>query len=108
MVSQIKKYKEHMGWTMPWYSSHGSSFNRDFGITMDKGKVPGLSVFVRDGARVFRTYFTTQRGIELLGSTWTQLDLTPWGRQESWEESPEGRPQRDPDVWWRRHDEYGE
>jgi predicted dithiol-disulfide oxidoreductase (DUF899 family) len=73
-----------------------TSFNADF----------GLSVFLRDGDDVFRTYFTTNRGVEALGSVWTLLDLTPLGRQEEWEESPEGYPQGKPYEWWRRHDEY--
>jgi predicted dithiol-disulfide oxidoreductase (DUF899 family) len=63
-------------------------------------------VFLRDGDRVYRTYFTTERGVEALGSAWTFLDLTPFGRQETWEDSPEGRPRTKPYAWWRRHDEY--
>ena len=55
---------------------------------------------------VFRTYFTTTRGVEALGSVWTLLDLTPLGRQEEWEDSPAGYPQSKPYEWWRRHDEY--
>ena len=53
-----------------------------------------------------RTYFTSGRGVEALGSVWTFLDLTPLGRQEEWEDSPEGWPQSAPYLWWRRHDEY--
>lgn len=105
-LENINRYKERMGWSIPWYSSAGSDFNRDFGITTDQGERPGLSVFIRDGERVFRTYFTSDRGLELVGNVWTLLDLTPMGRQETWEDSPEGRPQGDPYVWWRRHDEY--
>jgi predicted dithiol-disulfide oxidoreductase (DUF899 family) len=66
----------------------------------------GLSVFLRDGDDVFRTYFTSRRGMEHLGGTWTFLDLTPYGRQETWEDSPKGWPQTPPYEWWRRHDEY--
>ena len=55
---------------------------------------------------VFRTLFTDRRGVEALGSVWTFLDLTPLGRQEDWEDSPEGYPQTKPYEWWRRHDEY--
>jgi predicted dithiol-disulfide oxidoreductase (DUF899 family) len=95
-----------MGWDIPWFSSEGSDFNVDFGVTRDEGETFGLSVFVRDGDSVFRTYFTDRRGVERLGSTWTLLDLTPLGRQESWEDSPAGRPQTAPYEWWRRHDEY--
>jgi predicted dithiol-disulfide oxidoreductase (DUF899 family) len=66
-----------------------------------------LSVFLRDDdKRVYRTYFTSARGVEALGSVWTFLDLTPLGRQEAWEDSPEGWPQSQPYAWWRRHDEY--
>ena len=97
-----------MGWTIPWVSSSGSDFNVDFGLTTDSGEGFGLSVFLRDGDSVFRTYFTTGRGVEALGSNWTFLDLTPLGRQEDWEESPDGYPQTPPYEWWRRHDEYEE
>jgi predicted dithiol-disulfide oxidoreductase (DUF899 family) len=102
----IERYKERMGWTLPWVSSSGSDFNVDFGLTSDRGETFGLSVFLRDGDRVFRTYFTAGRGVEALGSVWTFLDLTPLGRQEEWEDSPDGRPQTPPYQWWRRHDEY--
>jgi predicted dithiol-disulfide oxidoreductase (DUF899 family) len=60
----------------------------------------------RDGGNVYRTYFTNGRGVETLGSSWTFLDLTPLGRQENWEDSPDGYPQAPPYEWWRRHDEY--
>ena len=66
----------------------------------------GLSVFLCDGDTVFRTYFTSGRSVEALGSNWTFLDLTPLGRQENWEVSPDGSPQTPPYEWWRRHDEY--
>jgi len=105
--ARIKAYKKRMGWTVPWYSSAGSDFNRDFGLSTREGETFGLSVFLRDGDDVFRTYFTTRRGVEHLGSTWTFLDLTPLGRQETWEDSPGGWPQTAPYEWWRRHDEYG-
>jgi predicted dithiol-disulfide oxidoreductase (DUF899 family) len=107
-LGAIEKYRKRMGWKIPWVSSAGSDFNRDFGMSTDKGETFGLSVFLRDEASVFRTYFTTRRGVEALGSVWTFLDLTPLGRQERWEDSPAGRPQAAPYVWWRRHDEYGE
>jgi len=61
--------------------------------------------FMRVDDNVFRTYFTSGRGVEALGSTWTFLDLTPLGRQEDWEDSPEGWPQSPSYEWWRRHDE---
>jgi predicted dithiol-disulfide oxidoreductase (DUF899 family) len=107
-LDKIEPYRERMGWDIPWYSAAGNGFNRDFGITSDEGDTFGLSVFLRDGDRVFRTYSTTARGVEALGSVWTFLDLTPLGRQETWEDTPEGRPQTPPYQWWRRHDEYEE
>jgi predicted dithiol-disulfide oxidoreductase (DUF899 family) len=102
----LQRYRKRMEWDVPWVSSAENTFNEDFGITTAEGEGAGLSVFLRDGARVFRTYFTTGRGVEALGSAWTFLDLTPLGRQEKWEDSPPGWPQTDPYVWWRRHDEY--
>jgi predicted dithiol-disulfide oxidoreductase (DUF899 family) len=105
-IEQIEAYRSRMGWTIPWYSSAGSSFNRDLGFTTDSGESFGLSVFIADGDKVLRAYFTTDRGVEGLGSVWSLLDLTPLGRQETWEDSPPDRPQREPYTWWRRHDEY--
>ena len=104
--ANIESYKTRMAWTAPWVSSAGNTFNADFGLTTDEGEGHGLSVFVRDSGDVFRTYFTSARGVETLGSVWTFLDLTPFGRQEEWEDSPQGRPQSPPYQWWRRHDEY--
>jgi predicted dithiol-disulfide oxidoreductase (DUF899 family) len=105
-IERIEAYRRRMGWTIPWYSSAGSDFNRDLGLTRHDGEMFGLSVFITEGDRVLRTYVTDRRGVEALGSVWTLLDLTPLGRQESWEDSPPGRPQGDPYTWWRRHDEY--
>ena len=105
-LANIQAYKKRMGWTVPWFSSADSDFNTDFGLSNEAGEHHGLSVFLRDGDSVFRTYFTTARGVEALGSTWTFLDLTPFGRQESWEDSPKGWPQSAPYQWWHRHDEY--
>jgi predicted dithiol-disulfide oxidoreductase (DUF899 family) len=113
-LAKIAPYKERMGWTIPWFSSFESDFNVDFGVSPETpqpdvyqdGESFGLSVFVRDEGGVYRTYFTTHRGVEALGSVWTFLDLTPLGRQETWEDSPAGYPQTKPYEWWRRHDEY--
>jgi predicted dithiol-disulfide oxidoreductase (DUF899 family) len=63
-------------------------------------------VFLRNGDAIFQTYFTTARGVEHLVSSFALLDLTPFGRQEEWEDSPSGWPQTPPYEWWRRHDEY--
>jgi predicted dithiol-disulfide oxidoreductase (DUF899 family) len=105
-LTKIAPFKARMGWDVPWFSSFGSDFNRDFGVTTDEGEANGLSVFIRDGDNIFRTYFTTDRGTETLGSNWTFLDLTPLGRQEDWEDSPAGWPQARPYEWWRHHDQY--
>jgi predicted dithiol-disulfide oxidoreductase (DUF899 family) len=106
-LANIEAYRRRMGWDVPWYSSEGTDFNVDFGRTTPDGETFGLSVFIREGEDVFRTYFTEGRGVEMLGTVWAFLDLTPLGRQESWEDSPEGYPQTAPYDWWRRHDEYG-
>jgi predicted dithiol-disulfide oxidoreductase (DUF899 family) len=105
-LAQIEPYRKRMGWPVPWFSSSGSDFNVDFGLTTDQGETFGLSVFLHDGDSVFRTYFTAGRGVEALGSVWTFLDLTPFGRQEDWEDSPDGWPKTPRYTWWRRHDEY--
>ena len=105
-LANLQRYQARMGWRIPWFSSAGNDFNTDFGLTSDAGETFGLSVFIRDDSRVFRSYFTTRRGVEALGSVWTFLDLTPLGRQEDWEDSPPGTPQTPPYQWWRRHDEY--
>jgi predicted dithiol-disulfide oxidoreductase (DUF899 family) len=78
------------------------SFDADFGVD----EWHGHNVFFRDGERVFRTYFINNRGDEAMGSTWSYLDLTPLGRQETWEDSPEGYPQSAPYKWWNWHDNY--
>ena len=106
-LPQILHYKKEMRWDIPWVSSADSDFNHDFGITTWEGEDCGLSVFLRDVNSVYRTYFTTARGTESLGSVWSYLDLTPFGRQETWEDTPPGRPQTEPYIWWRRHNEYG-
>lgn len=105
-LARLKAYQKRMGWAIPWYSSEGSDFNIDFGLTTREGEIFGLSVFLREGDEVFRTYFTDGRGVEALGPVWTLLDVAPLGRQEDWEDSPAGYPQTAPYQWWRRHDEY--
>jgi predicted dithiol-disulfide oxidoreductase (DUF899 family) len=113
-IEKIEPYRKRMGWTIPWYSSFASDFNIDQGVSPEEPQVGayqdgedfGLTVFFRDGDRVFRTYFTNRRGVEALGTVWTFLDRTPLGRQEEWEDSPAGYPQTKPYEWWRRHDEY--
>jgi predicted dithiol-disulfide oxidoreductase (DUF899 family) len=88
-LAQIEAYKARMGWTLPFVSSRGTSFADDFGA--DGGFM--LSVFLRDGEAVYRTYSTTARGVDRLIFLHNVLDLTPYGRQEDWEDSPPGWPQ---------------
>jgi predicted dithiol-disulfide oxidoreductase (DUF899 family) len=99
-LEESEPYRKRMGWTVPWYSTYGSDFTQDSGA----GMYHGVSVFLRDGDDIFRTYFTNGRGGDLLVSTLRYLDLTPFGRQEAWEES--GRGSDAPSSWWRLHDEY--
>ena len=97
----IVRLKVQMGWEMPWYTIT-DSFDADF----DVGEWHGTNAFIRDGDRVFRTYFIKSRGDEALGSTWSYLDMTALGRQEEWEDSPAGYPQTPPYKWWNWHDSY--
>jgi predicted dithiol-disulfide oxidoreductase (DUF899 family) len=104
--AEIGAYKRRMGWTVAWFSSIRSDFNSDFGATTERGESFALSVFLRDGADVFQTFRTSARGTDRLRFDFNLLDLTPLGRQETWEDSPPGWPQSEPYVWWRKHDEY--
>ncbi|MGA4842637.1 DUF899 domain-containing protein [Streptomyces sp. G45] len=93
--TRILPFKARMGWVVPWFSTCGAEFNRDFEASYEdeEGRLhdrPGLSCFLRDGDRVFHTYSTFDRGLDGLGSTTSLLDLTALGRQEDWEE-PKGR-----------------
>lgn len=97
----IERLKARMDWHMPWYTIT-DSFDTDFGVD----EWHGTNVFFRDGERVFRTYFVNVRGDEQMGGTWNYLDITPLGRQEKWEDSPEGYPQTEPYKWWNWHDNY--
>jgi predicted dithiol-disulfide oxidoreductase (DUF899 family) len=105
-LANLESYKRRMGWSVPWFSSGGTDFNEDFGLTTPEGETFGLSVFLRKGDAVFQTYFTNARGVEVVVSSFVLLDLTPFGRQEQWEDSPLVWPQTRPYEWWRRHDEY--
>jgi predicted dithiol-disulfide oxidoreductase (DUF899 family) len=99
--ADISGLKAKMGWTMPWYTLT-DSFDADFGVD----EWQGHNVFFRDGELVFRTYFINDRGDEATGTTWNYLDLSPLGRQEVWEDSPEGYPQTPTYKWWNWHDSY--
>jgi predicted dithiol-disulfide oxidoreductase (DUF899 family) len=98
----IKRWKARMGWDMPWYTIT-DDFDTDYGV----GEWHGTNAFIREGDDIFRTYFIDSRGDEHMGSTWSYLDITALGRQEEWEDSPEGYPQTPPYQWWNLHDEYG-
>ena len=99
--ADIARLKARMGWEMPWYTIT-DSFDADFGVD----EWHGHNVFIRDGERVFRTYFINSRGDEAMGTIWSYLDATPLGRQEVWEDFPEGYPQTPTYKWWNWHDEY--
>ena len=115
-LAKIEPFKKRMGWDFPWLSSFGTDFNYDFQVTLDEhhteynyapvsaqpagypqeGEREGLSVFLRDGDRLFHTYSTYQRGLDPFLNTYNFLDLTPLGRQEE-----EGIMR-----WLRHHDKY--
>ncbi|HEY2835352.1 MAG TPA: DUF899 domain-containing protein [Rhizomicrobium sp.] len=100
--ADIARLKARMGWEMPWVTIT-DSFDKDFGVD----EWHGHNVFVRDDSgRIFRTYLINNRGDEAMGTVWSYLDLTPLGRQEAWEDSPEGYPQTPPYKWWNWHDNY--
>lgn len=111
-LEKLERYRSTRGWTLPWYSSFGTSFNYDFGVTIDASvtpalinyrtkaelrergedvpdesfEIPGRSCFLRADGRVFHTYSQYARGLEATGGSYYFLDLTALGRQESWEE----------------------
>jgi predicted dithiol-disulfide oxidoreductase (DUF899 family) len=100
--ADIERLKARFGWEgIPWYTLT-DDFDADFGVD----EWHGTNAFIRDGDKVFRTYFVDKRGDEAMGSTWSYLDITALGRQEEWEDSPDGFPQTPPYQWWRLHDEY--
>jgi len=119
-LAKLEAYKALKGWDRPWFSSFGSDFNYDFHVTLDdsvapveynyrtkaelerergeghilKGEAHGLSVFFCTEDDVFHTYSSYARGVEGLTNGYSLLDVTPYGRQEDWEDSPPGWPQR--------------
>ena len=107
-LEKLLNYKSRMKWGFKWASSSESKFNYDFKATKESGENHGVSVFLRDGKDIYQTYFSEDRGVEHLGSHWTYLDLTPYGRKEQWEDSPKGWPQHETYSLDRRHDEYTE
>lgn len=99
----IERWTARMGWEVPWYTLT-DDFDADLGVD----EWHGTNAFLRDGDQIFRTYVVNNRGDEAMGSTWSFLDLTALGRQEQWEDSPEGYPQTAPYQWWNLHDDYGD
>ena len=91
-IAEALAYKERVGNRMDWYSTAHSSFGADMGAPPDAGFA--VNVFLRDGDRVFRTWHTDGRGTEQLGHLHGLIDVLPWGRQEDWQDVPEGWPQR--------------
>jgi predicted dithiol-disulfide oxidoreductase (DUF899 family) len=102
-LTELEALGRRLGWRHPLYSSAGT-FEQEAGAGQ-AGRGFGLSVFLRDGNDVYRTYFTRGRGVEALGTSWELLDITPLGRQEAWEDSPAGHPQGETYVWWSKVDE---
>jgi predicted dithiol-disulfide oxidoreductase (DUF899 family) len=85
------RYCAFMNWTMPWYSAPPESLE-----TQLVGREIGMMhivCYLREGSRVFETYWTTRRGVEAMDNSYRLLDLTVFGRQETWEDSPAGWPQ---------------
>jgi predicted dithiol-disulfide oxidoreductase (DUF899 family) len=102
--AEIKGLKAHHGWEhIPWYTLT-DDFDKDFGVD----EWHGHNAFIREGDVIYRTYLIDSRGDEQIGTTWSYLDMTALGRQEEWEDSPEGYPQTPPYGWWNYHDAYGD
>src|ERR1044072_9409776 len=91
-LEDLATVSERMGWSVPWYSSGRSDWNYDTGYSGDRGETFGLTMLLRDGEEVFKTWSTAGRGVERLNAL-SLLDMSPFGRQEEWEDSPEGWPQ---------------
>ena len=103
-LDEIEALKARLCWRFPFVST-GEAFNHDFGVTDGFG----LNVFLKYGdGGMYGTYFTDRRGVETLGTPWTRLDLTPYGRQERWQDAPSATPQSAPCEWWRLNDAYHE
>jgi predicted dithiol-disulfide oxidoreductase (DUF899 family) len=107
--ADIERVKARMGWEhIPWYTilpRVDGAFDKDFGVD----EWHGTNAFIRDGDdNIYRTYFINNRGDEAFVNTWSLLDMTALGRQEQWEDSPDGYPQTPVAQWWRWHDQYAD
>ncbi len=105
-LDRLSAFRDRMGWQLPWYSTVGDAFNTDFGATVDGEERQAISVFLRRGDRVFHTWSTFRRGEETFMLEFDLLDLTPFGRQEDWENSPSGVPQEPTYSWMCLSDRY--
>ncbi|SEH77506.1 Predicted dithiol-disulfide oxidoreductase, DUF899 family [Mycolicibacterium rutilum] len=102
--ADLERMKAKMGWRHPWFTIT-DDFDVDFGVQ----DWHGTNAFIRDDAdRIYRTYFVSGRGDETFVTTWNLLDITALGRQENWEDSPEGYPQDPPYEWWTWNDSYAQ
>jgi predicted dithiol-disulfide oxidoreductase (DUF899 family) len=98
----IGAYRTRMGWgDWPWYTTRD-----DFSADFDVDQWWGINVFLRDGDQIYRTYYASGRAAEDLSSIWGLLDITPFARQEAWQDAPEGVPQDRTGSWTRRSGEY--
>lgn len=103
-LDRLQAFRTRMGWDLPWYSTVGDRFNRDFQATVDGEERQAISVFLCRDDRVFHTWSTQARGEETFMQVFDLLDLTPFGRQEDWENSPAGTPQEPTYSWMRLSD----
>lgn len=106
-IDKLTAFRARMGWNLPWVSAGGTTFNEDFGATVAGEERQSISVFIRRGDRIFHTWSTYSRGEEPFMLVFDLLDLTPYGRQEDWENSPDDWPQEATYSWMRLHDRYG-
>jgi predicted dithiol-disulfide oxidoreductase (DUF899 family) len=98
--AEIRSLHARVGWEhIPW-----CTLTDDFDADVGVDQWHGTNAFIRDGERIFRTYFVDRCADEQMGSTWNDLDLAALGRQETWEDSPEGIPQTPSYEWWNYHD----
>lgn len=94
--NEIAAYRDFMGWKMPWYSTAES------GLALKTKDGGDLRCYLRIGDQIFQTYETKWRGIEAMLPTLQLLDYSPYGRQETWEDSPGGWPQDAAGSWWKQ------
>lgn len=97
-IDELLAYRDKVGNKMEWYSTAGSDFGAAVGAPPNAGYA--LNVFLRDGDTVYRTWHTDGRGTEQLSHTFPLIDLLPYGRQESWQDSPDGWPKGNPGDGW--------